>query len=143
MEKDYKKMYQHLMDYEENLHERNQKRIKIGLGCIWVIPLVFLSILFLTDSSKEIFLILWIASLFGIATYLIMVEYTDYKIQKKLKEIRGETNADVDSLIATTNFDVVEERLLSKVEKKENKEKKDKKSKAKNQIEVKEFEEHN
>ncbi len=90
MKKDYEKMYDILLQYETEVHEKNQKRIKIGLRCIWIIPLVFLCLLFWTDSSKVVFLILWIASLFGIAIYLILVEYTDYKIQKKLGEINGE-----------------------------------------------------
>ena len=42
-----------------------------------------ISCLFITDSSKIIFLVLWIASLFGIAIYLIGVEYVDYKSRKK------------------------------------------------------------
>ena len=37
-----------------------------------------------------VFLILWIASLFGIAVYLILVEYSDYNLQEKLSEITDE-----------------------------------------------------
>ena len=33
------------------------------------------------------FLLLWIISLFGIATYLIYVEYSDYKMLEQLKEL--------------------------------------------------------
>ena len=41
------------------------------------------------DSSKIIFLVLWIVSLFAIAVYLIGVEYVDYKLQEKMNEISG------------------------------------------------------
>lgn len=86
----YEEMYEKLLVYEQKMHETNQKRIKIGLKCIWIIPLIFLALLFWTDSNKVVFLILWIASLFGIAVYLILVEYADYNLQEKLSEITNE-----------------------------------------------------
>ena len=51
-----------------------------------LLPLVFLIISFLTKSSKLVFLVLWIVSLFGIAFYLLYVEFTDFKLQEKMKE---------------------------------------------------------
>ncbi|MGN0353301.1 MAG: hypothetical protein ACI4ES_16795 [Roseburia sp.] len=110
MEKDYEKMYDILVNYENEMHEKNQKKIKIGLGCIWIIPLVFLCLLFWTDSSKVVFLILWITSLFGIAIYLILVEYSDYKLQKKLGEISGQADKEVEALISP-NLSGVEGKL--------------------------------
>lgn len=98
-DKKFQEMYEKLMDYESSLHEINQKRIKIGLRCIYIIPLIFLVLLFITDSSKIIFLVLWIASLFGIAIYLIGVEYVDYKLQKKMNEIGGKNDIEPESLI--------------------------------------------
>lgn len=86
----YEEMYEKLLVYEQKMHETNQKKIKIGLKCIWIIPLIFLALLFWTDSNKVVFLILWIASLFGIAVYLILVEYADYNLQEKLSEITNE-----------------------------------------------------
>ena len=98
-DKKFQEMYEKLMDYESSLHEINQKRIKIGLRCIYIIPLIFLVLLFITDSSKIIFLVLWIASLFGIAIYLIGVEYVDYKLQEKMNEIVGKNDIEPESLI--------------------------------------------
>lgn len=94
----YEKMYEKLMGYEQRIHERNQKRIRIGLKCIFIIPLIFLILLFWTASNKVVFLILWIVSLFGIATYLIVVEYTDYNLQEKMNELREE-DGEVDALL--------------------------------------------
>lgn len=51
---------------------------------IIIIPLIFLITSFLIHSSKLVFLILWIVSLFGIAFYLIGIEYMDFKMQEKL-----------------------------------------------------------
>lgn len=83
-------MYDKLVGYEKTIHEQNQKRIKIGLRCIYIIPLFFLVLLMIVpDSSKIIFLVLWIVSLFAIAVYLIGVEYVDYKLQEKMNEISG------------------------------------------------------
>lgn len=89
-DKKLREMYDKLVGYEKTIHERNQKRIKIGLRCIYIIPLFFLVLLMIVpDSSKIIFLVLWIVSLFAIAVYLIGVEYVDYKLQEKMNEISG------------------------------------------------------
>lgn len=89
-DKRLREMYDKLVGYEKTIHEQNQKRIKIGLRCIYIIPLFFLVLLMIVpDSSKIIFLVLWIVSLFAIAVYLIGVEYVDYKLQKKMNEISG------------------------------------------------------
>lgn len=89
-DKRMREMYDKLVGYEKTIHEQNQKRIKIGLRCIYIIPLFFLVLLMIVpDSSKIIFLVLWIVSLFVIAVYLIGVEYVDYKLQEKMNEISG------------------------------------------------------
>lgn len=89
-DKRLREMYDKLVGYEKTIHEQNQKRIKIGLRCIYIIPLFFLVLLMIVpDSSKIIFLVLWIVSPFAIAVYLIGVEYVDYKLQEKMNEISG------------------------------------------------------
>ena len=60
-DKRLREMYDKLVGYEKIIHEQNQKRIKIGLRCIYIIPLFFLVLLMIVpDSSKIIFLVLWI-----------------------------------------------------------------------------------
>lgn len=93
--------------YQKQLHEKNQKKITVGLKVNILLPLVFLIISFLTNGSKLIFLILWIVSLFGIAFYLLYVEYTDFKMQAKMKEFglldeESETEALIGSGITNT-----------------------------------------
>ena len=53
MERNYEEIFQKVLDYEQALHEKNRKRIKIGLKCIWIVPLCFLALLFLTGSNKD------------------------------------------------------------------------------------------
>lgn len=36
----YEQMYEMLVTYERKIHEKNQKRISIGLKCIIIIPLI-------------------------------------------------------------------------------------------------------
>lgn len=98
-ENKYEKMYDILLDYEQNIHQKNQKKIRIGLKCVVLMPLIFLILLFWTESSKIIFLVLWIVSVFVIATYLIAVEYQDYKLQEKLNELNDRGNVPVESLL--------------------------------------------
>lgn len=95
----YKEIYDAIIEYEKKIHIKNEKRIKIGLRCIIIILMIFLFLLFVTESSKVIFLILWIVSLFVIASYLIAVEYMDYNLQKKIKEFTGDEDAEFDGLL--------------------------------------------
>lgn len=115
-EKKLKEMYDKLMNYEQALHERNQKRIKIGILCIYIIPALFLFLLFITggSSSKIIFLVLWITSLFCIAVYLIGVEYIDYNLQEKIREIQGESDSEYEGLI---DIEEVENKVTDAIEK--------------------------
>ena len=71
----------------DTLHERNQKRIKAGLWCIAIIPMIFLILLLHMESSKVVYLLLWVISLFLISAYLVTVAYIDDQMQKKLKQL--------------------------------------------------------
>lgn len=100
-EKEIKNVYNKILEYEKKEHLKNQKRIRIGLKVNILFPLIFLFMSFIITSAKLVFLILWIITLFGIAAYLIYVEYSDYKLMKQLVEfglIEGD-NAEGRSLI--------------------------------------------
>lgn len=113
-DKRLREMYDKLVGYEKTIHEQNQKRIKIGLRCIYIIPLFFLVLLMIVpDSSKIIFLVLWIVSLFAIAVYLIGVEYVDYKLQEKMNEIIG---CDVQSVSPVVQIEDRVQEIAERVE---------------------------
>jgi len=113
-DKRLREMYDKLVGYEKTIHEQNQKRIKIGLRCIYIIPLFFLVLLMIVpDSSKIIFLVLWIVSLFAIAVYLIGVEYVDYKLQEKMNEIGG---CDVQSVSPVVQIEDRVQEIAERVE---------------------------
>ena len=86
--------------YYEKEHKRNKDRIKYGIIAMLIIPIIFLILLFVVNSSKVIFLVMWIASLFIISGYLIAIEYKDYNMSENLKGIID--NSDNDALIDTT-----------------------------------------
>lgn len=86
--------------YYEKEHKRNKDRIKYGIIAMLIIPIIFLILLFVLNSSKVIFLVMWIASLFIISGYLIAIEYKDYNMTENLKGIID--NSDSDALIDTT-----------------------------------------
>lgn len=121
MENDkYKKAYDMVMNYEEQIHQKNQKRISIGLKCILIIPLIFLALLFWTDSSKIIFLILWIVSLFVLAAYLITVEYMDYNLMERMAVLNGkEQQMEEYQLIGNEVLESRIQDVLEKIEKEE------------------------
>ena len=115
---DFEKLYDMMLEYEEEINKKNQKRIKIGMKCLLIIPMIFLILLLLTQSSKLVFLILWIVSLFILATYLIFVEYSDDKLQQKLSEISNREQAERDALIGS-GIAQVEERIRTVIKDKE------------------------
>lgn len=98
-------LYEMIMDFEKKSHEKNQKRIRIGLRCLYIIPAIFLFLLMVMKSSKIIFLALWIISLFILAVYLIVVEYMDYNLQNHVNKLEGKKNGKVDSLIEMDRFE--------------------------------------
>jgi Skp family chaperone for outer membrane proteins len=87
-----------VLAFRDNAHAENVRKLKAGIKCIFTVPAAFLILLFLTGSSKIIFLVLWIASLFIIAAYLIHVEYSDYKIQEMVNSLQ-DSGSDIDGLI--------------------------------------------
>ena len=86
--------------YYEKEHKRNKDRIKYGIIAMLIIPIIFLILLFVVNTSKVIFLVMWIASLFIISGYLIAIEYKDYNMTENLKGIIDNSNND--ALIDTT-----------------------------------------
>lgn len=106
----YRQLFQKLVEEEEQLHVENQKRIKIGIQCLIWIPMIFMVLLFLTEGEKVIFLILWIASLFMIASYLIYVEYIDFKAQERLHGYQDNEDASNSNLIGS-DIEVFEETV--------------------------------
>ena len=98
------------MDLQQQVHQRNQKKIKVGLKVNILLPLVFLVISFITDRSKLVFLVLWIVSLFGIAFYLLYVEYMDFELQEQLKELGiMEKEAEAQALIGEEVIQSIDE----------------------------------
>ena len=81
-----------IREYYEKEHKHNKDRIKYGIIAMLIIPIVFLILLFVVNSSKVIFLVMWIASLFIISGYLIAIEYKDYNMSENLKDIIGNEN---------------------------------------------------
>ena len=87
----------------------------MGLKLIIIIPLIFLAMLFFTGSSKVIFLILWIVSLFILAAYLITVEYMDYNLMERMAKLRGQ-DEDMEDYDLIGN-DAIENRIRDVLDK--------------------------
>ncbi len=111
----YRKAYNMVIEYEKEAHRKNQRRIAVGLKLIIIIPLIFLALLFFTGSSKVIFLILWIVSLFILAAYLITVEYMDYNLMERMAKLRGQ-DEDMENYDLIGN-DAIENRIRDVLDK--------------------------
>ena len=77
-------IFNKMLEYYTESHRKNKKRIRVGMI---VIPLIFLMLMFTMNSSKIVYLVFWIISLFALCTYLIAVEYMDYNLQERMKEL--------------------------------------------------------
>ena len=115
--KKYQQLYGRLLDEVKLLHERIKVGIRQGLKMLLIVPLLFMVVMFLTQGSKGIFLVLWIVSTFVLAAFLIALEYVDHGIQKRLEEITGmENELPDDSLmpeIELPEIDIEELRLAA------------------------------
>ena len=80
-------IFNKMMEYYTESQRKNKKRIRVGMICMIVIPLIFLMLMFTMNSSKIVYLVFWIISLFALCTYLIAVEYMDYNLQERMKEL--------------------------------------------------------
>lgn len=87
MDTQYEKKYNELMECLRQMHENNGRRMKMALRSLLIVPTIFLVMLFFTNSSKTIFLVLWIVSMFIIAAILIVIEYQDYTLRKMIARV--------------------------------------------------------
>ena len=98
-ELDYQKLYDRLLEEVGALHRANQHRIRSGLRALLAVTVGLMLLMFLADGNKVFTLMLWILSMFAVAAYLIAVEYMDYELQKKLRDIAQLQEGAFDGLI--------------------------------------------
>lgn len=98
-ERDYQKLYDRLLEEVGALHRANQHRIRSGLRALLAVTVGLMLLMFLADGNKVFTLMLWILSMFAVAAYLIAVEYMDYELQKKLRDIAQLQEGVFDGLI--------------------------------------------
>lgn len=64
-----------------------------------VIPIVLMVVLLLTESSRIVFLLIWIACMFVVAAFLLYVAYSDWMLQTTINELSRDELGELDSLI--------------------------------------------
>lgn len=100
-EHSYHKLYDRLVSEVKALYYANQIRIHKGLWALVISTVLFLTLMFITEGEKVIFLLMWIATMFAVAAYLIAVEYLNFELKRKVEEITrreqdfGEESADI------------------------------------------------
>ncbi len=86
----YEKLYARLLTQTELLHQSNKRRIRRGLWGLLVLPTVLAVLLWLTDSSRIVFLLVWVLGMFLLSAYLITVEYLDHKVIRAMQGVSSE-----------------------------------------------------
>lgn len=92
-------MYQRLLGEMSDLRQGNRRRIRKGLWALVGVTVGLLALVFISQSSKVIFLLLWIVSMFGVAAYLIGVEYMDYQMQHKVGHIANMRDGELSEIL--------------------------------------------
>ena len=110
----YEELYSELLTRGEQLHESNKRRIKVGLIALIVLPFVLYFILWMTDSDKVVFLIIWIIIMFVLSAYLISIEYLDSSVENTLNNV-SDTEAEFDDLLPRSDLqERIRERLAER-----------------------------
>ena len=89
----YEKKYNELVECLADMQRHNSKRMRAAIKSLIIVPTVFLVLLLFTNSSKTVFLVLWIVSMFIIAAILIVIEYQDYTLKKTLERVGVDTKS--------------------------------------------------
>ena len=110
----YEQLYSQLLERGETLHESNKKRIRRGLILLVLLPAILGLILWITGSSKIVFLIIWILCMFALCAYLISVEYLDDSIQKTLEDVTNR-EAVFDGLLPHASAEELQERIKERI----------------------------
>ena len=92
-------MYQRLLGEVSDLRQGNRRRIRKGLWALVGVTVGLLALVFISQGSKVIFLLLWIVSMFGVAAYLIGVEYMDYQMQHKVGHIANMREGELSEIL--------------------------------------------
>ena len=100
LEEKYHQLYYRLLEEVAALHKANQQRIRTGMRALVIVTVGLLLLMFLAEGNRVFTLILWILSMFALSAYLIGVEYMDYELQKKLRDITQEEQETLGQLIA-------------------------------------------
>ena len=100
LEEKYHQLYDRLLEEVAALHKSNQHRIRVGMRALVIVTVGLLLLMFLAEGNRVFTLILWILSMFALSAYLIGVEYMDYELQKKLRDITQEEQETLGQLIA-------------------------------------------
>ena len=87
------KLYAKLLIFAEELHMGNKRRIRNGFISLAVLPVLLIIIRLLTDSSRVVFLLIWILTMFGAADTLNELAESEKKEFDSLLEIRGRSVA--------------------------------------------------
>lgn len=104
------KLYAKLLIFAEELHMGNKRRIRNGFISLAVLPVLLIIIRLLTDSSRVVFLLIWILTMFVAAAFLIFVAYVDRQLQDTLNELAESEKKEFDSLLEIRGRSVAKPR---------------------------------
>ena len=104
------KLYAKLLIFAEELHMGNKRRIRNGFISLAVLPVLLIIIRLLTDSSRVVFLLIWILTMFVAAAFLIFVAYIDRQLQDTLNELAESEKKEFDSLLEIRGRSVAKPR---------------------------------
>lgn len=101
----YHQLYSDLLSEVTKIHQTIQRSIRRGLRALIIVTVLFLTVMFLTKSSKVIFLMLWLATMFAMSTYLIAIEYFNYEMHKRVEKVTQHEHEDLAEVMTPPRLD--------------------------------------
>ena len=92
-EKSESAMLERIEKYRNEFHITNRRRIRAGIRCLLIVPLIFLILLLMTGSDRIIF------------GYLIYLEYMDFKVDKMAADVTGRSFEEMHAVTAAAARD--------------------------------------
>lgn len=85
-----KKIIERLAEQVIKQHEANKKRIRYGFITMILSPFILYFIMWITESDKVAFIIIWALAMFIISIYLLQVAYRDSLVDRTYSDLTDE-----------------------------------------------------
>ncbi len=108
---DYHQLYDRLLTEVNAMYIANLRRLRRGAVLLLLNPVLFIIFYLIAGGSKAFILILWIISLFIIAGYMILIDYLNHLLKKRVEKITNMEQAQLTKDALPTTLENVKSNI--------------------------------